>query len=113
MQGGNEALERSDAWLLLALIYAGEPADRRRIIEVGDAINHAIFTEEEMEGGLRRLEAAGHVVAAGGRFGAAEPVMEWFERVSPKRSRMFKDLDRVRRFLGISEPPRRARCLRF
>lgn len=51
----------SDAWVLLSVIYAQKPADRERITATGDYLNHAIMTQDELEGGLRRLSAAGYV----------------------------------------------------
>jgi hypothetical protein len=93
---------RSDAWLLLSIIYAGKPADTKVIREVGDFINHAIFTDDELEGGLARLEAAGHIVAQNGRFAASPGVREWFQGVSPPRSQVHKDLERVSDFLSIT-----------
>jgi hypothetical protein len=61
----------SDAWLLLSLIYGREPLDRQRIRDIGDYINHAIFTDEEVRGGLRRL-----LEGKGGHSGFARKV-EW------------------------------------
>jgi hypothetical protein len=94
-------LVSSDAWLLLALLYAQEPADRERIIRVGDGINHALFTDEKLEGGLQRLQAAGYVLEEVGRFHAAPALVAWYESVSPERARIRKDLERVERFLGV------------
>jgi hypothetical protein len=91
----------SDAWLLLAVIYARDPADRTKIVEIGDFIEHAIFTDEELEGGLQRLQAAGHVIQENGRFRPSPTVVGWFEKASPKRSYVYKDLERVKKFLGI------------
>jgi hypothetical protein len=93
----------SDAWLLLALLYAREPADRETIIKIGDFINHAIFTDEELEGGLQRLFEAGYVIKHDGRFSPSPSVVAWFERISPPRSYVHKDWQRVERFLGL--PP--------
>ena len=59
----NSQFLSSDAWLLLSLIYAREPAVRDHLRAVGDYINHAIFTNEELEGGLVRLERAGYAIA--------------------------------------------------
>lgn len=92
----------SDAWLLLALIYSGEPADQDRIIAVGDSINHAIFTDDELDGGLRRLLAAGHAVERDGKFGPAPSVLGWYEKAGPKRRCLHKDLDRVEEFLRLN-----------
>ncbi len=51
----------SDVWVLLALLYAAKPAPRERIRGAGDYINHAVMTDEEFDGGLARLLAAGLV----------------------------------------------------
>jgi len=90
----------SDAWLLLAVIYAGGSADRERLKSIGDAINRAIFTDEELDGGLARLLAAGLASEDKGRYSAAQAVTAWYEKVSPKRSAVHKDLERVEGFLG-------------
>jgi hypothetical protein len=93
----------SDAWLLLSLIYAREPADRDHLRAVGDFINHAIFTDEELDGGLARLRRAGHAVEHEDRFGPSPRVVSWYEAVTAGRSRtaVHKDLQRVEGFLGI------------
>ena len=93
----------TDAWLLLALLYSGFPSDRKRIEVVGDGINHAIFTEQELNGGLKRLIACCHVVENIGLYSPAEAVDVWYRTVSPKRSSMSKDLERVCKFLNVSE----------
>jgi hypothetical protein len=58
----------TDAWLLLAIVYASrdEPATLEQIIDAGDAINHASFTQAELEGGLARLVAGGYIAKKGG-----------------------------------------------
>src|SRR3954462_5764976 len=101
MELAHSQLVTSDAWLLLALIYAQEPADRERIIRVGDGINCGLFTDEELEGGLQCLKAGGYVAEEAGRFYPAPAVVAWYEDGSPKRGRIHKDLERVERFLGV------------
>ena len=49
----------SDGWLLAALYLLKEPATRSDVIKVGDAINHALFTDDEIDGGIVRLQDAG------------------------------------------------------
>ena len=50
----------SDAWLLTAAHFTGEnPVTLRRLFGAGDAINHALFTDNELDSGLTRLQAAG------------------------------------------------------
>jgi hypothetical protein len=53
--------ERSDDWVLLAVIHAGRgtSADLAAILAAGDWINHAIFNYGELRGGLARLMRAG------------------------------------------------------
>lgn len=60
----------TDAWLLQAISLAGcrQPAELKDINAAGDAINHAIFTDEEIKGGLARLSRGGWIKGQGGRF---------------------------------------------
>lgn len=71
----------SDAWLLLALIYSGEPADRVRLRTIGDFINHAIFYSPSAE------------------------VLAWYRSTTAGKSRtaVHKDVERVNRFLGLTK----------
>ena len=67
---GNVSHNWSDAWLLLAIIYANQDgsATLDRIIAAGDAINVAIFTASELESGLARLKQSGFIAENDGRF---------------------------------------------
>jgi hypothetical protein len=60
----------SDAWLLLAIIYADKPggATLDKIIAAGNAINAAIFTPTELESGLARLTRSGFIEENAGLF---------------------------------------------
>jgi hypothetical protein len=51
----------SDAWLLQAVLLAGEggPVRLEHVIARGDEIEHAIFTLNELRYGISRLQAAG------------------------------------------------------
>ena len=50
----------SDAWLLTAAYFTQEnPVSLRGLIGAGDGINHAIFTDDELDHGMTRLTAAG------------------------------------------------------
>jgi hypothetical protein len=50
----------SDAWVLTAAYFTQEnPVSLRGLIGAGDAINHAIFTDNELDHGMTRLTAAG------------------------------------------------------
>ena len=65
----------SDAWVLLAVIYAAREtgrADIVRIIAVADAVNHAIVTHGELDEGLARLIEGGYIDRAQSDFRASE-----------------------------------------
>jgi hypothetical protein len=93
----------SDAWLLLSVIYGGdEGADLERIISVGDGINHDIFNSEELESGLARLISGGHLKEKNGIFMATLRVKSAFAKMSPKRSYIHKDLERIETLIGAA-----------
>ena len=60
--------ERTDAWILQAVVYAGRRGNVRRVIARADWINHDIASRQELEQSVRRLEAAGLVSAEGLRI---------------------------------------------
>jgi hypothetical protein len=93
----------SDAWLLLSLIYGKEPLDRHRIRDIGDFVNHAVFTDSELEGGLHRLQSSGLIRRLGKKFAASSGVMRWYAREIKGKSRtyVYKDLERVESLLAL------------
>ena len=92
----------SDAWVLLALLLAGKDAPREKIVEAGDYVNHAIFTDEELDGGLARLERIGCIIRSEAGHSVSDEVQQWYEADGPKRRNVFQDLERVEDFLGVS-----------
>ena len=88
----------SDAWLLLSVALAGgaKSAELKEVVAAGDYINHAIFTEDELRGGLRRLTAGGWVKLIGGNWA----VTSRFKRVSGRLPRtLHKALEQVEEIL--------------
>jgi hypothetical protein len=57
----------ADAWLLHAIVMAEKDgaAALHDVIDVGDYINHAVFTLAELDGGAARLAAAGLISVRG------------------------------------------------
>lgn len=77
----------SDAWLLLAIIYAeryGE-ATPLRVIAAGDFIEHAIFNPDELESGLARLTSGGYIDEKAGVFSLTDKVMGAYEKTTSRR----------------------------
>lgn len=101
--GANEApFVWSDAWVLLSLIYARVPSTRPHLRSVGDHINHAVFTEEELEGGIQRLQAAGYATEENDLIQPTQSVLTWYDNAgSAKRRYVRSDMKRVEMFLGL------------
>ena len=64
----------TDAWLLGAIARASkhEPAQLWQIITAGELLNHALFTNEEIESGLARLTQGGWITEHDGRFSTTD-----------------------------------------
>lgn len=60
----------ADAWVLLAIVYAGRDggAALSEVIGAADYINHAILTYGEIQNALFKLTSDGFVREEGGRF---------------------------------------------
>ena len=59
----------SDGWLFATLKCLGkEPLNLMHIVAIGDTLNHAIFTLEEIHDGLSRVESEGFIQIYNGRM---------------------------------------------
>jgi hypothetical protein len=91
----------ADAWIVVAILWhqrGDAPVDLTTMISAGDAITHAIFTQGELEHGLRRLITAGYVTYEGGGCRVAsevQPALQLFG--SP-----FRQMEEMEKLLGIS-----------
>ena len=93
----------SDAWLLLAIIYAGSGgATLERIIAAGDGINHAVFNPDELEGGLARLTSGGYIKEKSGVFSATDKVMRAYAKTTTPRRAIHKELEEMEKFIGAA-----------
>lgn len=104
MTDQSEPFVWSDAWLLLAVIMASRagPADRAGVIDAGDYINRDIFTDAEFSGGVDRLRDRGYLIEEDGRYRAGPSVLEWYAKACPGRGSVWKALERIVSFLGVS-----------
>jgi hypothetical protein len=94
---------RTDAWLLLAIFYAETAglATRERIIAAGNFINHAIFNEDELDGGLSRLIAGGFVQSRGGGYETTSKARAGHPRAAMPHGKAYKDLEEIEGLLGV------------
>lgn len=95
----------TDAWLLLAIIRAAgnEQASLAEIIAIGDSIEHAIFTEDEMEGGLYRLTAGGYVEEVNDGFKPTKSTVQKHSEISKKKKAVQDQMEMWREVIGA--PP--------
>jgi hypothetical protein len=94
----------SDAWILLAIIYASakKPASLSDIIAFADVIQHAIPTYEEMVGALARLTAGKYIIDRKRRFSPSKQTKLFYRSVTSPRRRVNKEEDDMERLLGAS-----------
>lgn len=90
----------TDAWLLFSIaLAAGDGgAGLRGIIAAGDYVNHAIFTGDELRGGLSRLTGRGWVTCEGDRIFLAGQARELGDSLRASRrsiSRALKDFEKL------------------
>lgn len=86
----------SDAWFLTALILIGKESTLKQIVQTGDAINHAIMTQAEIDRALLKLIPAGYIVATSkNTFIATEKSAEISECSAFKRAGLFSMVDVV------------------
>ena len=96
----------SDAWLLLAIIYASRDggATLEKIIATGDFINHAIFNPDELESGFARLTFGGYIEETAGIFSAADKVIRAYEKTTSPRRAIYKELKDTEDLIRAASP---------
>lgn len=84
-----------DDWLLLSIMSSagseGDGVDLKSIVATGDWINHAIFTFEEVNGGLARLAAGGWIVFEQGMASLTEQGRRLKDAIRSKGLRASQD----------------------
>ena len=98
----------SDAWLLHAILisskWSGDDASLRDVLEAGDALNIAIFTLQEINGGLVRLEHGGLVTVAGKRMKPSPTATNLLARAVYHRSSSYDVTNALASALGAPGP---------
>jgi hypothetical protein len=94
----------SDGWLLMSVLLAGkeEPAALKDVFWTGDAINKAIFTFDELDGGIARLEAAGLITVSQGMFSPTSDALLLLASVEDLS--LFDAMDALRASIGAPDP---------
>lgn len=94
-------IKESDHWVLLCICACAPNAGTLLdLIAVGDYINHAILTKDELFGGLKRLHGAGLIVQKGDRYKPAPRVAAKHARIRKKlRNRYLRHLPLIKEYL--------------
>ena len=97
--------EYADAWLLLSIIYSKQhgQATLSDIIGQGDFINHAIFSFEELQGGLYRLAMAGYIIKKNNGFLPTDKIMMSYNQFTKRRNPVERELKFIRTELNSPE----------
>jgi hypothetical protein len=92
----------TDAWLLLAIIYSSveKPATFRDIVGAGDAINHAIFTDNEFESGLYRLTRGSWIVESPLGFRPTQKTDRVFRSIRAKGLGALDEMNELEKAIG-------------
>jgi hypothetical protein len=97
----------SDAWLLTAAYFTQEnPVSLKGLFAAGDAINHAIFTDEEIDHGLARLDAAGLARLEGEAIRLTDDAIRLCEEAVKTTPYMLESVDNIKaalRALDLTE----------
>jgi hypothetical protein len=94
--------EFADAWFATAVASQQNPCDLADVIAAGDAIDHAIFTREEIQQAVSRLAGAGLLeVSDDGRFALTSAGADLLER---RQGGLFEQVDSVLELLREEIP---------
>lgn len=94
----------SDAWILLATLYAAreQSAPVADVIGAADMIQHAIVTYEEMEGALNRLTAEGYLTYSDGMLTPSQSTLDFYQTITKPRRPMLDEENDLEGFIGAS-----------
>ncbi len=99
--------QHSDAWIFISMaFYQGEASTSLRdLIATADYINHAIPTDEEIEGAINRLSSAGLVIVQEGHFHLSPAGRIILQEFHGKRTSLLKMWELVEKQLESMEFP--------
>jgi hypothetical protein len=86
----------SDAWLLTAACMTGEShVSLTSLIGAGDALNHAIFTDDELNEGMTKLKAAGLANWDGEAIVLTDAAVRLYEQAAAPTRYMLEAMENV------------------
>jgi hypothetical protein len=95
----------SDAWIFAAVAEVWKRRDLERIVATADSLNHAIVTNEELEGAIGRLAAVGLVEVEGTSVGLTSKGRRfWKDNCRGVGLGRFEPLEQALAALPLPEP---------
>ena len=86
----------TDAWLLTAACMTEEnPVSLRSLFAAGDAVNHALFTDEELNTGMTKLTAAGLAEWDGEAIVLTDAGIHLYEQAAGRTRYMLQAMENV------------------
>jgi hypothetical protein len=103
----NQRFQRSDAWIFVSMaFYQGEVGTSLRdLIATADYINHAIPNDDEIEGAINRLSAAGLVTVEDDHFYLTADARLLLSELRTKRTTLLQAWELVEERLQSAEFP--------
>jgi hypothetical protein len=101
-----ESIERSftfsEAWIFASLCRIGNSGklDLAKLIAIGDMLNHAIFTYEEIKQGVRKAQAWGLAKVVNRQYRLTKTARVIHEQVENARGGMFSIVGNTQRILN-------------
>jgi hypothetical protein len=95
----------ADAWLLVALFMydvAKAEVDLPAIIARGDALNHAVFTVQELQTGFINLQAGGWIAVDGNMLNLTERSTTLKEQFPSRKGGLFSQVEQTLRKMNAS-----------
>jgi hypothetical protein len=98
-----DATSGADDWVLLAVAAAGHgrSAGLRDLVSCGDYINHAIFTFEELRGGLAHLLRAGLIRQTPDGWAATPAACR---AIAASRRKLLKQFEAAKALIASARP---------
>lgn len=91
--------EHSDSWIFLCIPRQEPGINREEILAAADHINHAVPTNEELEGALKRGIETGLIASKKEKYFYTEKYRNLIKKIFSSRKDIFKVWDELEQFL--------------
>jgi hypothetical protein len=100
-----DRFQSSDAWIFISLSPAETGTTLDSLIATADWINHAIPTQDEIEGAVNRLAQAGLLHMEADNFFMTEQGIELYRAIMDKKGAILKHWMKMEKLLNETDLP--------